>query len=217
MNLRTLACLSLLASLTFLSACAGAGANLRPGLAAEIELTGNHAFDDATLREVARAVECDGRHAIDAVIMAAPEGAPHPCKSPEDLADTLEHFYVERGYLGAHVRVSGGGKAGRPRFEIEEGELFRLGALDVVEADLYEDDTELAAPQELAALLPLRPGEPYSGRRVRAALEALRRRYVAAGYVRANVTPSTSISTDAFRIDLCFEIERGARAPAAPG
>jgi outer membrane protein assembly factor BamA len=214
LNLRPLACLLLLAPL---AACAGGGANLHPGRATpEVELTGNRAFDDATLHEVARSSECDARHALNATIIAAPEGAPHPCQSAEDIADSLKFFYLDRGYLGVDVRVSAGGKANRPRLVIEEGELFRLGALDVFEADLRECDPELSDPHAFAALLPLRPGEPYSGYRVRAALETLRQRYVAAGYAEANVTPSTSIATDAFRINLCFEIERGARGPASP-
>jgi outer membrane protein assembly factor BamA len=214
LNLRPLALLLLIAPL---AACAGGGPKPRDVAAPEIELAGNHAFDAATLRAVVRSTECDARHAIDAVIVAAPErAAPAPCHSPEDIAGTLKFFYLDKGYLGADVRALPGGKAGRARIVIEEGERFQLGALDVVEADVRPADPAIGDPQGLAPLLSLHPGEPYSGLRVRAALETLRRRYVAAGYAEANVTPRASVGVDAFRIDLCFEIDRGVWGPPPP-
>jgi outer membrane protein assembly factor BamA len=212
LNLRPLICLCLLL-IAPLAACAGGGANVRDGrVAAEIELTGNQAFDAATLREIAGSTRCDALHALDAAILAASEGGTtYPCKSAEDLASTLKFFYLDKGYLGADVRASRGGKAGRPRLVINEGELFRLGALEVVEADLRPADPAIGDSDELAALLPLRTGEPYSGSRVRAAIDVLRRRYVAAGYAEANVMPHVAIGDGVFQIDLCFEVERGAR------
>lgn len=215
LNLRPLACFLLLAPL---AACAGSGGPARDGSAApEIEVAGNHAFDATTLREVVRSIKCDTKHEIDAVIIKAPEGgAPHPCKSAEDVADSLKFFYLEHGYLGAEVRVSGGGQAGHLRLVVEEGELFRLGALEIVEADTRPVDPEVGDPQGLASSLPLRKGEPFSARRVRVALETLRSRYVAAGYTEANVMPLTSIGGGDFRIDLSFEIQRGPRRSTSP-
>ncbi len=210
MNLRPLLCLL---PLTAFAACAGGRAGVRDGGAApEIELAGNRAFDAATLREAVHSTPCDARHALHAAIMTAPEARdPAPCKSAEDVADTLAFFYLDRGYLGAKVKAAGGQKAGRLRFVVDEGERFRLGALDVVETGARPADPAVGDPQGLAALLSLRTGEPFSGSRVRAAIETLRGRYVAAGYPEANVTPHTSISLDAFQIDLRVEIERGAR------
>jgi outer membrane protein assembly factor BamA len=180
-------------------------------------LKGNRAFDGETLRRVARTIDCEGSRPQIADLMAAVEGAPAgPCGGANDVAKEIEFFYFDRGYPLTKVRATGPDRAGRLHVTVDEGSLFHLGAIEVVENDPRPADPAIGDPRKLAGSVALRQGEPWVRHRLRAEADRLEERYVRVGYREVIVMPVTEIaSLDPPVIDVRFEIERGEKGPVA--
>ncbi len=184
--------------------------------AGEIQLVGNSVFSASTLRSVVANINCDPQHAIDAVIVDLPRGRPTAeCKSLEDFAQTIEAFYLSRGYVLAKASPSRDPTTGRPTVTITEGELFHLGKVELSERVRAPPDDPLGDPAALKATLGLAPGDPFRRQAIVEGLRKLRQRYDAAGYPQVVLTPSTEIHPAEHRVDLSIEIERGGIAPRA--
>jgi outer membrane protein assembly factor BamA len=194
-----------------LAGCAGGASNVVRGdsLAARVELVGNAAFSAETLRKVVTDIQCDPEHALEAITAGLVHGTVADCKSLDDFARTIEVFYTANGYVTAKAKPSTDEKTGQPLVIVEEGALFSIGAVDIAEVGAAPAKDELGDPAKLKAVLSLQAGEPFLRRRVWEGMEAVRRRYDAAGYGLANLTPVVSIHADERKVDLRVEVERG--------
>ncbi len=86
--------------------------------------------------------------------------------------------------------------------EIEEGEQFRVGTLDV-RGDLIKEKGEILA------LIKLREGEVFSRKGLRENVFVINDLYADQGYAYVNVSPLTDLDLERRRINLMFDIEQG--------
>ncbi len=184
--------------------------------AGEIQLVGNNVFSASPLRSVVANIKCDPQHAVDTAITDLPRGRSiADCRSLEDLAQTIEAFYLSRGYVLARASPSRDQSTGRPTVTITEGDLFHLGKIELAETGRAPPHDPLGDPAALKATLGLAPGDPFERQAIVEGLRKLRQRYDAAGYPQVLVTPFTDIHPAEHRVDLSIEIERGGIAPRA--
>lgn len=197
--------------------CAGSPGP-RHGAPPGVELRGNRAFDGETLRRVVRAIDCEGsRLKVEALLASLGGTTAGPCGGDDDVAKEIERFYFDRGYVLTKVRATGSGRDGRLLVTIEEGPLFRVGAIEVVERDPRPADPAVGDPRKLAGSISLRQGDPLLRARVQAEAERLEQRYVRVGYGQAIVFSATELSSLAPPvIDVRFEIDRGEKGPKTP-
>lgn len=86
--------------------------------------------------------------------------------------------------------------------EIDEGEQFRVGRVDV-QGDL------LKSREDLLALTKLREGDIFSREKLRQSIFALNDLYADQGYAYVNVSPLTQIDPEQRLVDLVYDIEQG--------
>jgi len=92
--------------------------------------------------------------------------------------------------------------------EINEGEQFRVGELDV-QGDL------LKSREEILDLVKLRSGDVFSRQQLRQDVFAINDLYADQGYAYVNVSPLTRIDSDQRLVHLRFEIEQGIQVTIA--
>lgn len=137
----------------------------------------------------------------------------------QDVAE-ITRFYKDRGYLDVRadrqVRPSPDGKEAILAFLIEEGPQYRLRSARAVLADDSGNAASPAArppvvlsPAQIAALLPLKPGDPYSVNKVSQAVDSVRDAYGQLGYVDATVSRSELRDPQSPQVDLLFIIREG--------
>jgi len=166
----------------------------------EIRFEGNTLFSDRELKKVMGTKErwflswITGRGAYQEDVLA------------NDLEIIADQYYNE-GYVQIKVR--------QPRIvlnedkssmdiviEIEEGQQFRVGEVDVA-GDLIE-------PREkLLGLIKLEPGDVFSRKRLREDVFAVHDLYADRGYAYVNVSPLTRLDLETGKVNLKFEIEKG--------
>lgn len=166
----------------------------------EIRFEGNTLFSDRELKKVMGTKErwflswITGRGAYQEDVLA------------NDLEIIADQYYNE-GYVQIKVR--------QPRIvlnedkssmdiviEIEEGQQFRVGEVDVA-GDLIE-------PREkLLGLIKLEPGDVFSRKRLREDVFAVHDLYADRGYAYVNVSPLTRLDLETRKVNLKFEIEKG--------
>ena len=86
--------------------------------------------------------------------------------------------------------------------EIEEGEQFRVGTLDV-RGDLIK------GKEEILSLIKLKEGEVFSRKGLREDVFTINDLYADQGYAYVNVSPLTDLDLERRRINLMFDIEQG--------
>lgn len=119
----------------------------------------------------------------------------------------ISGFYYDRGYINVNV--------GKPRVAlspdrrfiyitvpIEEGEQYRVGALDV-QGDL------IAERDELLQALTMKSGDLFVRARLGTDILALQQRYRDAGFAYANITPLTNIHPKERTIDIALDVTKG--------
>ncbi|TYP00037.1 Beta-barrel assembly machine subunit BamA [Geothermobacter ehrlichii] len=115
--------------------------------------------------------------------------------------------YLNQGYLQVKVKdpvilISEDRKSLDIYIEIEEGDQFRIGKIDV--------DGDLLLPrEELLAKITLKPGDVFSRRQLRENVIRLSDLYADRGYAFVNVAPLSHLDTEKRQIDLKFDIEKG--------
>lgn len=117
--------------------------------------------------------------------------------------------YFNKGYVRVDVRqpvttLSQDKKTMDLLIEIDEGEQFRVGSVDL-QGDLLEDE------DELLELVSLEKGDVFSRKALRESIFQLNDFYADRGYAYVNVSPLTRLNTEEQLVDLTIEIEKGAQ------
>ena len=170
----------------------------------QINLVGNQAFDDDTLRDVFELNDRPGRlfgwFSRDEYSREALAG---------DL-ERLRSFYLDRGYVNFNVEstqvsISPDKSQIFITVNVDEGSQYRLGDVRFV-GDLQISESEARE------LLEVSSGDVFSRSDVTASAEALRARLGAEGFAFANVDGIPEVSADGETVDLAFRVDAGRRA-----
>jgi len=121
--------------------------------------------------------------------------------------ELLADQYFNIGYLQVKVRkpvilISDDRKYVDIFIQIEEGDQFRVGTLDV-SGDL------LKPKEELLGQLVTKPGDVFKRHVLRQDVLTLNDTYADQGYAYVNVAPLTQLDTERRLVDLRFDIEKG--------
>ncbi|WP_416138163.1 outer membrane protein assembly factor BamA [Halomonas sp. HK25] len=170
----------------------------------QINLVGNRAFDDDTLRDV---FELNDRRGRIFGWFSRDE------YSREALAGDLERlrsFYLDRGYVNFNVEstqvsISPDKSQIFITVNVDEGRQYRIGDVRFV-GDLQISESEARE------LLEVSPGQVFSRSDVTASSEALRARLGAEGFAFASVDGIPEVSADGDAVDLAFRVDAGRRA-----
>ncbi|TDO06116.1 MULTISPECIES: outer membrane protein assembly factor BamA [Halomonas] len=170
----------------------------------QINIVGNHDFDDEQLREV---FELDDKPGWFFGWFSSDE------YSREALSGDLERlrsFYLDRGYVNFNIestQVSISPDKSRifVTVNLDEGQQYRL--------DDIRFAGDLQIPEDEAReLLKVESGEIFSRSDVTASIEALRSRLGAEGFAFANVDGIPEVAASGDTVDLIFRVEPGRRA-----
>ncbi len=165
-----------------------------------IRFIGNSAFDEDELKEMIQTQErwflswLTGRGTYQEELLQ---------NDLEIIADQ----YFNLGYVQVRVRqpqvVMGDDRETLDLvIEIEEGEQFRVGAMDV-RGDL------IRGRDELMSMVTLKPGEIFSREVLRESVMTLNDLYSDMGYAYVNVSPLTQLDPASRTVELTFDIEQG--------
>jgi outer membrane protein insertion porin family len=121
--------------------------------------------------------------------------------------DIIADQYYNEGYI--QVRVKGpiaelqpDRKSMELLYEIEEGDQFYIGSVDV-SGDLLKDK------QELLDVMSLHRDDIFSRKVMREDMSRLNDLYADSGYAYVNVTPETEVDEQAHRVDITYDVEQG--------
>ena len=164
----------------------------------EIAFRGNRTFTDAELRGAMESRTTNlfsfltGRGKLDEPLL-------------DRDVHALRDFYLDRGFLD--VRVEGPELApvrrgARARYRIEEGDLYRLGRVEVTGITLFPRT-------EIARVLDVREGDPAGLAAVRAMAQTLRDYYGSRGYLRTEVDVDLRPDHATRTVDVTFRITEG--------
>ena len=166
-----------------------------------ITIVGNHAF---SARRIIRTMRNDRPYSIPLYITYIPVLAKtfdRP-KLDEDLEIGIRGLYQDNGYFKVNVNVTdlktvdlnrGGlplpvpgigrkkGKATDITIRIDEGEQYRMGKVTFRSAD--PDQGLVFKPEYLAQIFPLKQGDLFSAKKIRAALDNYKKLYGEYGYI----------------------------------
>ncbi len=123
--------------------------------------------------------------------------------------DVITDQYYNRGYIKVQVKkpittLLEDKESMEVLFEIEEGEQFRIGEVDV-QGDL------LGTKEELLEGLTLRTGDVFSRKVLRENMKNLNDIYADEGYAFVNVSPVTDVDPFLQQINIMLNVERGVR------
>jgi len=134
-----------------------------------------------------------------------------------DVAEIIR-FYRDQGHLDARadrrITPSPNGREAIVTFVIDEGPLYTLRDVRVIPegAPMTDDGSSLAiTPEQVAGLLPIKPGDAYGLRQAREAAEVIRRAYWALGYADASVDVQELRAVDEPVVDLLISVAEGQR------
>ena len=166
----------------------------------EIRFEGNTVFTDEELR---KAIETKERWFLS---WLTDRGTYREDMLQNDL-EIIADQYFNKGYVRVDVRqpvttLSQDKRTMDLLIEIDEGEQFRMGSVDL-QGDLLTDK------EELLELVPLEKGDVFSRKVLRESIFALNDFYADRGYAYVNVSPLTRLNTEERLVDLTIEIEQG--------
>lgn len=170
----------------------------------QINIVGNRAFDDDTLRDVFELNDRPGRifgwFSRDEYSREALAG---------DL-ERLRSFYLDRGYVNfnvdsTQVSISPDKSQIFITVNVVEGRQYRIGNVR------FAGDLQIGE-REARELLAVEQGEVFSRSDVTASSEALRARLGAEGFAFASVDGIPEIGADGETVDLIFRVDAGRRA-----
>jgi outer membrane protein insertion porin family len=169
----------------------------------QINIVGNEAFDDGTLRGVFELHDRPGRFfglfSSDSYSREALAG---------DI-ERLRSFYLDRGYAGfdvtsTQVSISPDKSEIFITLNVDEGPQFRIGDIR------FEGDLKISQ-SEAQELLTISSGDMFSRGKVNESTEALRQRLGAEGFAFADVQGLAEMAGDGESIDLVVAVEPGQR------
>ncbi len=137
-----------------------------------------------------------------------------------DVAEVVR-FYRDRGFLDARasyrIQPSANGKETIVTFLVEEGPLYTLRRVDVQAEEPIGGERngpptlEVFTPDQIRALIPLKPGDVFGVKPVEDSVEAVRNAYLKIGYVDALVIREERRDPDKPEVDLKFIVREGQR------
>ena len=170
----------------------------------QINIVGNEAFDDETLREVFELNDRPGRFfgwfSSDEYSREALSG---------DI-ERLRSFYLDRGYVNFDVtstQVSIGPEKSEIfiTLNVDEGAQYRVGNIR------FAGDLQISE-NEARELLTIQEGEIFSRGDVNTSTEALRQRLGAEGFAFADIQGVPEMAEDGETVDLVIAVNPGERA-----
>lgn len=170
----------------------------------QINIVGNHAFDDETLRKQFELADKPGwffglfssdRYSRDAM--------------SGDL-DRLKAFYMDRGYVkfnvtSSQVSISPDKADVYINVNIDEGQRYALGKINFAGTLEMSED-------EARKLLTVKPDEIFNQSELQRSSEALRLALSNAGFTFAKVDVIPNVHTSDDRVDITFNVAPGRRA-----
>ena len=166
----------------------------------EINIVGNEVFSDKELLSEISLGEERWHSFISQIGQYSKE---------ELLADseTLRSFYLDRGYmnfelLSSDVTISQNKQDIFITFALREGELFRVGQIDVEGGGGF-------SAEELLGLISMPSGQPFSQTDLVASRSAIESKLADHGYAFANVNAITEIDEADYRVDFVFAVDPG--------
>jgi outer membrane protein insertion porin family len=169
-----------------------------------IVFVGNKAYQAYRLKEVIKTTESNWLSFLQTTDVYDPDRI-------EADRDLIRRFYLKHGYADVQVTSATGvydpaQKGFTVTFTIEEGSLYRFGAIDV------QSSVRAVAPQSLRALLRMAPGQVYNGEAIEKTVEDLTIELARRGYPFGTVRPRGDRNPDTRTIGVVFLVDEGTRA-----
>ena len=170
----------------------------------QINIVGNEAFDDETLREVFELNDRPGR------IFGWFSSDEYSREALSGDIERLRSFYLDRGYVNFDVtstQVSIGPEKSEIfiTLNVDEGAQYRVGNIR------FAGDLQISE-NEARQLLTVEEGEIFSRGDVNTSTEALRQRLGAEGFAFADIQGVPEMSDDGETVDLVIAVDPGERA-----
>lgn len=168
-----------------------------------IDFVGNGAFSDGRLRDVIRTRETG----LLSFLRTTDTYDQDRLNADQEL---LRRFYTRNGYADFRV-ISANADLDRERntffvsFTVEEGQLYRFGAIDV-QSSLPELD-----PARLNSVVLTREGSVYSAEDIEKTMEAISIEASRMGYAFAQVRPRASRDAEGQTIAITYYVDEGPR------
>ncbi len=127
----------------------------------------------------------------------------------ENDAKLLKSFYLSKGYVQARISkpkitLDDNRKWIYLDFDIEEGEIFTMGKVEVVDPDSKPELTN-----SLLKILKGKSGKTFSNLNLQADIETLSTFFADRGHAYVDIDPHTSINPEKLEIDVAYHINRG--------
>lgn len=166
----------------------------------QIKFTGNKSFSDKVLRGILYSQE-------DWLLSFLDQSAAYIPEKIDADKHMLEQHYKNNGYLQAHIlNTIIDPVPNSPHviitFEIEEGDLYTIDKVTVTGNDLITQEGLLAS-------IPIKPGMPYSEKKIRDSINNLEKVWGNFGFIFAHIDPSVSPNDETKTVDIGFNSEVG--------
>ncbi|MHC5004923.1 MAG: outer membrane protein assembly factor BamA [Planctomycetota bacterium] len=172
-----------------------------------VEFEGNGSFpDDRLMSEIKTrpAISFIRKGVLDEDVLVADLGA-------------LDRFYKSRGYLDVRVdrriELSPDSREAKVTFLLDEGRQFTLRSV-TVEPLFGDEPLQVFAPEQITALLEIRPGDIFRQDLVDRSVRSVREAYERLGYISDGSRPvrAEALRTaDGSQVDLLLQIDEGNR------
>ncbi|HET7679480.1 MAG TPA: outer membrane protein assembly factor BamA [Xanthobacteraceae bacterium] len=169
-----------------------------------IDFAGNRAYSSFRLKDVIKTSQSNWLSFLQTSDVYDPDRL-------EADRDLLRRFYLNRGY--ADVRIVSAMSEYDPAlqgfvvtFNIEEGQQYRIGSVDV------QSNVGAINAASLNSVLRSRPGDVYSAEAVEKTVEAMTVEVSKRGYAFAAVRPRGDRDYNNLKVNLVFLVEEGPRA-----
>src|SRR6202167_4904510 len=169
-----------------------------------IVFVGNHAYSDYRLKEVIKTSTSN----ILSFLQTTDVYDPDRIEADRDL---IRRFYLSHGYADVQVVAATGEydpaqKGFTITFTIEEGPLYRFGAIDV------QSNIRAVDSRSLLAVLRTRQGDVYNADAIEKTVENLTIEITKHGYPFATVRPRGDRNAQTRTVSVTFVVDEGVRA-----
>lgn len=124
--------------------------------------------------------------------------------SSDTAAEMVRELYQEKGYFKAEVLVIGTPTSRQKALvlQVDPGKRYHL-------VRVSWKGNAAVSQADLANLISLKPGEPFSGTRIAAGLNAVRKLYESRGYINYIVIPTPLTDDDAGTVAFEMDVDEG--------
>ncbi len=131
----------------------------------------------------------------------------------DDVA-TLDRFYKDRGFVDVRVdrrvELNSDQREAKVVFVIDEGREYRLRSVRV-ESTTPDGQLRVFSPEQLRALMTLRPGDAYQKNRIDSTTKSIETAYFVMGYINAKVGVTYVRSGEEAEVDMLISVTEGDR------